>query len=44
LAAKHGLERVDRQTFKEYFHHNKDTREGHSLLAKMKALVVREID
>jgi len=42
LAKKHGLERVDRQTFKDYFNHN-NTNEGRSLLARMKALVSYEL-
>jgi len=43
LAKKHGLEKVDRQTFKDYFNSNKQTSEGRSLLMKMKALEVKEI-
>jgi hypothetical protein len=40
LAEKHGLERVNRKTFQEYFNLHKDTREGRSLFSKMKALEV----
>jgi hypothetical protein len=43
LAEKHGLEIVNRQTFTQFFKNNKDTSEGRSLLAKMKALEVKEI-
>jgi hypothetical protein len=43
LAEKHGLEIVDRQTFTEFFQNNKDSSESRSLLAKMKALEVKEI-
>jgi hypothetical protein len=43
LAEKHGLKKVDRQKFKDYFNDNKDTKEGRSLLAKMKALEVTVI-
>jgi hypothetical protein len=43
LAKKHGLEIVDRQAFKDYFNHNKQTGEGLSLLKKMKALEVKKI-
>ena len=40
LAHKHGLELIDRQTFKDYFDNNKDSREARNLLARMKALEV----
>ncbi len=38
LAEKHGLEISDRQTFKDYFNKNKDTRDGRHLFSKIKAL------
>jgi hypothetical protein len=40
LAEKHGLELIDRKTFKDYFNKNKDTRDGRFLLSKIKALEV----
>jgi hypothetical protein len=42
LAEKHGLKKVDRQTFHDYFNCNKNTKEGRFLLSKMKALEVKE--
>ncbi len=38
LAKKHGLEKVDRQTFKDYFNSNQQTPKRRSLLMKMDAL------
>ncbi|CAF4256415.1 unnamed protein product, partial [Adineta steineri] len=38
LAEKHGLERVDRQTFKDYFDKHSANGDGRSLLRTMKAL------
>ncbi|CAF1283304.1 unnamed protein product [Adineta ricciae] len=43
LAHNHGLELVDRQTFKDYFDSNKDSREARNLLARMKALEYYEL-
>ncbi|CAF0760263.1 unnamed protein product [Rotaria sp. Silwood1] len=43
LAKKHGLKKVERQTFKEYFDNNKDTSGGRFLLSKMNALEYYEL-
>jgi mRNA (guanine-N7-)-methyltransferase len=43
LAEKHGLEVVDRQTFKDFFNQNKDSSDGRFLLEKMNALQVKRI-
>ncbi|CAF0864642.1 unnamed protein product [Adineta ricciae] len=43
LAHKHGLELVDRQTFKDYFDNNKYSGEARNLLARMKALEYYEL-
>jgi hypothetical protein len=43
LAEKHGLKKVERQRFKDYFNDKKDTKQGRLLLQKMNALEVKEI-
>jgi hypothetical protein len=43
LAEKHGLKKIDRQPFKDYFDRNKNTAEGSSLLKTIKALEVKLI-